>query len=276
MIQEVADRTSPPYSAGCFVVSVFPNGATLRGSGVLVGPNDVLTALHLVYEEDYGGWAKNVYVTPGADTSPFDAPFGTFSDVGRIDGRMPDWEVDGDGLVSSFEAQHDLALIGFKSAIGDAAGWIAPISQPQDIAATVAGYPVQTPAGPVTGLMQSPVAAAASSQYGVYDVPFSLGPGTSGGPLLWTADGQTIVTGIASSASLDETRSTFAALYGEGTWDWLSHAAAANDSLVVSLATSIAGTPGDGSLVDNNHTKTKQGNTGNDNLRGMAGDDTLS
>ena len=42
---EIAARTTFPYSAITYVVVEWPNGSRSAGSGVVVGQNDVMTAL---------------------------------------------------------------------------------------------------------------------------------------------------------------------------------------------------------------------------------------
>ena len=111
---EVTTRTTYPYSAICYVVCTWADGYSARGSGTVVGPNDILTALHVVYNANRGGWATSITVYPGADTSPFSAPYGSFTNWGRVNGRTTNWDTNGDGLLSDAEAQYDLALIGMR------------------------------------------------------------------------------------------------------------------------------------------------------------------
>lgn len=47
-----------PYCKIVFVRSFFSNGTVLRGTGVILGPDLILTAAHVVYRDDYGGWAS--------------------------------------------------------------------------------------------------------------------------------------------------------------------------------------------------------------------------
>ena len=45
---EVIDRQSAPYSSICYVQVTWPDGTASRASGVIVGYNDILTALHVL------------------------------------------------------------------------------------------------------------------------------------------------------------------------------------------------------------------------------------
>jgi hypothetical protein len=75
-------------------------------------------------------------------------------------------------------------------------------------------------------------AFADASSVGVYDIQGGLGPGASGGPLLYSADGVTSVAGVLSSGTADQSLSTYAGLFGAGTWEWLQQAIASDDTLL--------------------------------------------
>lgn len=226
---EISARATFPYRAITYVVVEWPNGSRSAGSGVVVGQNDVLTAMHVVFNSDRGGWASSVTIYPGADTKPsLVTPFGAFGNGWRISTRTTDWDADGDGLLSDYEAQYDLALIGLYERIGDATGWLGSRSERVDGAATMLGYPSRG-----TGMMAEHVYADASSRWGVFDIDSGLGAGSSGGPLVRTdADGEVYVVGVASSGDAADTVSTYAALFGPGNWDWYTAAMAYNDDLL--------------------------------------------
>lgn len=259
---EITTRTELPYSAVSYITVTFSDGFSSRGSGAVVGVNDVLTALHVVYQPLHGGWARSVSVIPGADTYPvLSAPFGSYSNVGTLDGRVATWDGNGDSLLSDAESQWDLALIGLASRIGDATGWLSLWTSAQDVSGTVAGYPARG-----TGLMADTAIAVASPVYGVYNVAASLGPGASGGPLLFTTDGRTSVAGVLSAGDAALTETSYAALFGPGTLDWLQAAMAANDRLLASAQTAITGTAGADTL---------SGTSANDSIDGGGGIDTV-
>jgi len=231
MEEVTTERTTLPYSAVCYITVTFPDGFSARASGVVIGRNDVLTALHVVYRAERGGWASTVEVTPGADTGPFDAPYGTFTSWGTVDGRTGNWDPDNDGFLTDVEAQWDLAVIGLRSPIGEASGWVQPLQLAEDFHGTMAGFPARPPSGVGIGMMREAAFADGSSQYGIYDVASSLGPGASGGPLLYASGSQTYVAGVLSSGTTDLSLSTYAGLFGPGNWDWLARVTAANDNL---------------------------------------------
>jgi V8-like Glu-specific endopeptidase len=224
---EVTARFTQPYSSVCYLLCDWADGTSTRASAVVVGVNDVLTALHAVFDSQRGGWARSVTVVPGADTSPYSQPFGQFSQVGSFSGRAADWDFDHDGLLTAQESQGDLALLGMSVPIGQQTGWLPMIEMPNDFYGVMAGYPARG-----TGLMAESVYADSANLYGVYDIYDSLGSGASGGPLLYTADGVTSVAGVLSSGNTAGTHSTFAGLFGADTWNWLQAAMGANDALL--------------------------------------------
>lgn len=235
---EVTARTTSPYSAICYILCTWADGTSTRASGVVVGANDVLTALHVVYNAAKpGGWATGIAIMPGADSSPLTTPYGSFTNWGQLSGRTTNWDTNGDGLLSDAEAQYDMALIGMKSRIGDVTGVLPVAAEPFDFNGTMVGYPARG-----TGMMAENVFADASSQYGVYDIAASLGAGASGGPLLHTSGSTTSVVGTLSSGSANNTAATYAGLFAPGNMEWLQNAMLANDSLIAAQNPLITGT----------------------------------
>ena len=115
-MREITSR-SAPYSSIVYLESIFPDGSAFRGSGSVVGNNDVLTANHMVYNAAHGGSAVQVMVAPGAfvndATGAWSAPLGTYL-ANNWSSRVGNWDANGDGLVSPSEAQNDLTLLGFN------------------------------------------------------------------------------------------------------------------------------------------------------------------
>lgn len=222
---EISSRTVYPYTAICYIESAWPDGSFTRGSGVVIGLNDVLSAAHVVYNADRGGFATSVTVMPAADTEPYLVkPFGSF-DVGLMSVRVGNWDANGDQLVSPSEAQYDLAVLGMRNAIANTTGSLGTWSYSQDFSGTMIGYPSRG-----TGMMAESVYADASSTYGIFEINSELGAGASGGPLVMSSGGSTYVVGVLSSG--DDWSSTYAGLFGPGNWDWLQSATAANDYLI--------------------------------------------
>ena len=68
---EITNRTAAPYRTVCYILTEWADGTFSRGSGVVVGVNDVLTANHVVYSAVHGGVARSITIYPGADTNPY-------------------------------------------------------------------------------------------------------------------------------------------------------------------------------------------------------------
>ena len=265
---EITNRTDAPYRSIAYVVSTWADGSATRGSGTVVGVNDVLTALHVVFNSARGGWATSVTITPGADTQPYDAPFGSFTGS-RLNGRTGNWDTNGDKLLSYAEAQYDLAVIGLTQRIGDVTGWLGTQSLGSDFYGVMAGYPSRG-----TGLMVESVYADAVYGYGVYEIGSVLGGGASGGPLLSTLNGQTYVAGVLSGGT--SSSAVYAGLQASGNLDWLRSALASNDDLIgEQLQMEFVGTAGNDNLVGNVLANSLWGASGNDVLVGAGGNDAL-
>jgi V8-like Glu-specific endopeptidase len=275
---EITNRLDAPYSSICYIECQWSDGTATRASGVVVGYNDVLTALHVVFEADHGGWASQVTIVPAADTQPWQAPVGEFTNVGTLDGRASNWDLNGDGYLTQAESAGDLALIGMTSRIGDVTGWLPVSQQPADFYGLMSGYPAVG-----TGLMAEPVFADASSTESVYNISSNLGPGASGGPLLATVNGVTSVVGVLSGGT--SYSATYAGLFSSATWNWLQGALAANDTLlgyllptsvVTATGTIFTGSAGDDVLTGHTGWDVFTGGGGNDVLDGGAGIDTAT
>ena len=73
----VKNTTVNPYRKTGVVLVKFPNGKSGVGTGVMIAPNLVLTAAHVVYSAEDGGWATSTTVTPAFDGK--NAHYGTYS-----------------------------------------------------------------------------------------------------------------------------------------------------------------------------------------------------
>ena len=137
-IERVWNTTRYPYSAAVSVSVVWDDGSRSRGSGVMVGRNDVFTAAHVVYDPDRS--ARRITVTAGLDG--FEEPFGRTSG-GRINYYAI--RIDGD-LISETAAARDIAVIGLREALGDATGWMGVAAGSGSGLRNLIHYPAPTPA----------------------------------------------------------------------------------------------------------------------------------
>lgn len=187
---DAATMYQQDYQQVVFVVAHWSKGKNTYSTGVLVGANDILTATHVVYHPDRGGWAErfdfyfladyngeteimekhgaHIIGTTGEDIHIMAFPGKTYSD--------------GDNLsLQSFETQYDIAVIGLKHRIGDTLGWLkVEASDVSYSRAKAIGYPIGN-----TGMMEQTLTVTKSKNYGTYSTHHNaMSYGSSGGPLI--------------------------------------------------------------------------------------------
>ncbi len=235
MAHEVQNPMAYPYRAVVMIVVTYPDGSEAYGTGALVGPNDVLTATHVLYSPDNGGQAVDISLYPGAD---FNGQRGDFDDIGVKPLEYFHWEaiawpsevfVDHTNhYLTSYESQYDVALLGIDEAIGYELGWFGLATGYNHATwAHQIGYPSSG-----TGMMAGEIYVSPHSQYWIYQaegwgVGTHMGAGSSGGPLyVEEADGPYII-GVKSAGS------TFNSVWADVdfVYDELQAAIAANDYL---------------------------------------------
>jgi V8-like Glu-specific endopeptidase len=227
MQQPVTNETQYPLDAVVFLSTTFPDGQVATGSGVMVGPNDVLTASHMVYSSAHGGAAAEVTVTPAYDPSAQSAPFGTVDAVSWH--YTTDFDPDGDGFIAAGSGgpglegtEEDVALLDLDVPLGNQTGWMGIDPNFTEGEVNVTGYPA------IYGshMMNDTGTVLRNSVDWFLDTQnLEIHPGNSGGPL-WYLDqnGAPEVVGIVSTAVAAY---DVAALY-DTTLDWI----AGNDSLI--------------------------------------------
>jgi V8-like Glu-specific endopeptidase len=144
--QEVDNQAQYPWSSVVYIQALFPDGTIGAGSGVMVGPNDVLTAGHMVYSSEYGGAATRVTATPAFDPDPFEEPFGTWdaSQWHYFDDFDPEGDgssLPGDGGTGRGGTEHDVALLDLDVPLGNETGWMGLDPTFQSGYVNVTGYP---------------------------------------------------------------------------------------------------------------------------------------
>jgi V8-like Glu-specific endopeptidase len=179
--------TTFPYDTVVYITDTLGD-ESWQGSGVLIAPNEVLTAAHLVYSSTYGP-AANIEVTPGfhAGTAPFGTATATAVNFMPI--------IDPNDIITEQQSQNDYALIQLStsfSSLGD----MVPDSNFAGGTVNVSGYPGQD-----RGVLDnSQQMVTLNSDYTLLDGS-SIGAGSSGGPV-WVvgSNGQPEVVGLVSSA----------------------------------------------------------------------------
>ena len=186
------DSTQYPYCPVVFITDDI-GGDGFRASGVLIAPDEVLTASHVVYRQDLGV-ADNIVVTPGYDNGA--APFGSAAGVNVRYNPV----ADAGGRISNSDSQNDYAVIHLDHPIY-AAGTMGLEADFTGGSASVTGYPAA--AGGV--LVSTGQTVSKDPYYDLLDGA-PLGPGSSGGPV-WTtgANGLPYVVGVVSSENNAQT-----------------------------------------------------------------------
>jgi len=132
----ITPTTSYPWRT---VVKLFATGAdgitTWSGSGAIISTYYVLTAGHVVYDHDTGGWASSVEVVPALDDE--ERPYGS-----AWASKMRSYT----GWTQDQDHRHDWALVTLNWGIGGLTGWMGRMTaDPTDPVYTgalnTAGYP---------------------------------------------------------------------------------------------------------------------------------------
>jgi V8-like Glu-specific endopeptidase len=182
----VTNTSSFPYNTIVYITDTI-GGVSWQGSGVLIAPNEVLTASHLVYNSALGA-ATNIVVTPGyqSGSKPYGSATGDYFHYNTIQ--------DANDNISFDQSQDDYAVIHLSQpfstigVMGIAPGFNGGV-------ATVSGYPAAASGQQISDVetfVQNP-------NYSLLDGT-SLGAGSSGGPVWITnMQGDPLVVGLVSS-----------------------------------------------------------------------------
>jgi V8-like Glu-specific endopeptidase len=201
--QEVDNQAQYPWQSVVFIESTFLDGTVASGSGAMVGPNDVLTAAHVVYSLENGGAATEVTVTPAFDPDPHEEPFGTVDAYAWH--YFPDFELGAGGLAiipgddgpSLGGTELDVALLDLDVPLGNETGWMGLDPTFQSGYVNVTGYPSYYGSNMMndSGYVQDDAVDwfTDSSNLETYE-------GNSGGPLWYFGDdGLPYVVGVVST-----------------------------------------------------------------------------
>jgi V8-like Glu-specific endopeptidase len=169
------DATTYPFETVVYITDTIGNN-TFQGSGVLIAPDEVLTAAHMVYDSGVGT-ATNIVVHPGY--SGGDSQYG--SDTGNyIHYELINNEND---KISNQDSQFDFALIHLASPLPQV-GYMGMLANYSGGQVNITGYP-----GTSNGLQVNSVQnVTLRSGLSLFDGR-ALGAGSSGGPL-WIDKGQ--------------------------------------------------------------------------------------
>lgn len=243
-----------------------------QGTFSIVGKNDLLTATHVVYDPEKGGWADRFEFFFGLETDlngnhisvSYTLELGDnfrWSVTGWPDQVYSD---DDNDLLTSYESSYDVALIGLNIAVGETLGHYglsADYNQSSFRAYSI-GY--------TGGVLQQQFAKVHSGFYGgeTYDTLYKvMGPGSSGGPLLVDNN----VIGVKSAGG--DSGSTWAD-FGF-LWDQLTEAMSENDSLLSDTSTDTPTDDSSDSKNDNSDSKDDTPTTDGKNPTSFVGTDGI-
>lgn len=280
----VTDPASDFWRSIVYIEATFSTGATFTGSGVMVGPNDVLTASHVLYMAQQGGAATSVRVVPAYDPSPFAAPYGDLAASSFH--YFANYDPDGDGYLMPGDngsglggSELDVGIIDLPTAVGYQTGWMQLDPAFTGGTVNVTGFPSTYGHEMMTDSGYAYVAGVDSTV--VYS-GVELNPGNSGGPVWYESAGTAYVVGVVSTASWGGAV--------QGTYDQLMQWINGNDGLIGGGSNGSGGVvaqpapapeppptvPDSAPVVPPLTTTVSAGTTGNDRIAGTAGNDTLT
>lgn len=185
------DLKSLPYNAIVRITETI-DGNGWQGSGVLISPDEVLTAGHISYKSGNGGHvAENIEVVPNYQQGS--EPFGAY--VGTVAHYIP---VINEPYITYDGMSQDYSIIHLsKPVIGGSVMTLSPDFAGGQV--HVSGYPLSANGA----LIDTVQTIASDPNYTIYEST-PLGEGSSGGPL-WNygADGTAQLYGVVSAVSGD-------------------------------------------------------------------------
>ncbi len=271
MAQVEINNLAYPFNQVVYVVSTFPNGTVATGSGVLVGPNDVLTASHVVYDGGYGGAATSVRVIPAYDPSPLEQPYGSINATSWS--YWTGFDPDNDGLLFAGNggpglagSEIDYAMINLSVAIGDRTGWMGIDPNFGSGYVNVTGYPGvynRNPMNEVGFVYEDPV------DFVIRFAGLEIHGGNSGGPVWYYLNGVPTVVSVVSTAS-------WGAQFSGANYTQVLNWIASNDNLIANADRILSGTFLGDVFTLGGGNDTIAGFGGNDTIFGGGGNDALN
>lgn len=236
MLQEINDDLYP-NSAIALIVSTW-GSYTLAGSGALVGPNDVLTAAHLIYDASLGGLADEVKIYFSYD--PDDTNFSTGYYEAAYAEYYINFDNNSDGLIYSGDgyystrsgSENDIAIIALKKYAGYTFGWFGLDGNFTSGNVNVTGHPSKS----YWNMMHdSGFVYRDYVDNFIYTSSLDLSSGQSGSPIWNGSSSNPFVVGVVSTPG--------AAANVSGHTDWLFEQIDTNDSFVTTPYVPVTSSP---------------------------------
>jgi V8-like Glu-specific endopeptidase len=204
-----------PNNCTVYIQVEWDDGSFTRGSGAMVGRNDVLTAAHVVYDPEHT--AVDIDIYPAYDGAA--GPWGSFT--------SGEWQTNyytvgnADNTISREDAAWDLAVIGIDDPMGDRTGWYGMRSHQGSGTYEIMGYPAEQGTALTA---DSGYVNFANGVYDISDIYYNFG--SSGGPIL---NANNEVCGVVSTKG-GEVASWGARIDDE--WNTLMQWMSENDTLI--------------------------------------------
>ena len=207
----IPQNQSYPWNTLAYLSVNYPNGAGFRCTATLVSAYVALTAGHCIHNNNRGGYAATVRVSPGQsqaapkDNTPL-RPYGTKSDVQSLQTTARWTQISGEESYFISDYRNDIAAIEFATPFSHTRTFMPVIYGSTSTTVTSAGYPGtingdKNNYGPYgdTGLESSNSVAFYHAEH-VREFAVDASGGNSGGPFIYAdpSTGQRYLVGILS------------------------------------------------------------------------------
>lgn len=130
-----------PYDTIVYIKTVGGNGLTYEGSGVIIAPNEVLTAGHMVYNVLEGGYIKSATIYQANTNGTYNSNTAT-TVTGKV--ANPDWVAKDSVITKGYPSNNadDLGILTLSKNVGLSTGWMgmtSALSKNQSI--SLVGFP---------------------------------------------------------------------------------------------------------------------------------------
>jgi V8-like Glu-specific endopeptidase len=189
---QVTNTTAYPWRTICSLRITAKDGSRWIGTGALVGPRTILTAGHVVYMHNHGGWVSNIEVIPGRNGAA--QPFGScrstlFHSVkGWTESKKRSHDYGAIILPSDCKYGNQVGYFGFANL-----GFFSLLG----LKVNLSGYPGDKPTG--TQWWHARAITFVTARTLVYNI--DTAGGQSGSPVWRLKDGKRHIVGIHTNGS---------------------------------------------------------------------------